>query len=152
MQLKNLKQKKIEQMEVYYDWLSKLVNNLQRPTTNNFLTIILKFGLQFYLLIAIVGMKIRTLQHKDSTLFFEARISQSKAKSFLLVPWGLWLSIIDCNWQPSMCYTNYHWTNHNVDTWIKRRRPHWWCLKFYSNQQTIKIIEIPFPHLLCDWP
>jgi hypothetical protein len=48
-------------MEVYYDWLSKLVNNLQTPTKYNFLTIIFRFGLLFYLFIAIVGMKIKAL-------------------------------------------------------------------------------------------
>ncbi len=61
MQLKNMKQEKNEKVEVYYERLLKLANNLQHKTTNNFLTIIFIFGLQQYLNVATVGMKRETL-------------------------------------------------------------------------------------------
>jgi len=48
-------------MEVYYERLLKVANNLQTPTTNNFLTTIFKFELWLYLHITIVGMKRATL-------------------------------------------------------------------------------------------
>jgi len=48
-------------MEVYYEKLLKLANSLQHMITNNFLTIVFKFGLQPYLCVAIAGTKIKTL-------------------------------------------------------------------------------------------
>jgi hypothetical protein len=62
MQLKNMKQEKNERMEVYYERLLKLGNNLQHKATNNFLTIIFRFGLQPYLHVATTSMKRETLQ------------------------------------------------------------------------------------------
>jgi hypothetical protein len=47
-----MKPKKNERMEVYYERLLKLANNLQHKATNNFLTIVFKFGLQPYLRVA----------------------------------------------------------------------------------------------------
>jgi hypothetical protein len=37
LQLKNMKHEKNEKVEVYYERLLKLANNLQHETTNNFL-------------------------------------------------------------------------------------------------------------------
>jgi hypothetical protein len=52
-----MKHEKNEIMEVYYERLLKLANNLQRKITNNFLIIVFKFQLQPYLCVAIVGIK-----------------------------------------------------------------------------------------------
>jgi len=52
LKLKNLKQKSIKFVEVYYERWLKLANCLQMPTTDNFLTTIFQFGLQSYLRIA----------------------------------------------------------------------------------------------------
>jgi hypothetical protein len=56
-----MKQEKNERVEVYYEKLLKLTNILQHKTTDNFLTIVFKFGLYPYLRVAIVGMKRKTL-------------------------------------------------------------------------------------------
>jgi hypothetical protein len=57
LQLKNMKHEKNERVEVYYERLLKLANSLQHKTTNSFLTIVFRFGLQPYLLVAIIGME-----------------------------------------------------------------------------------------------
>ncbi len=49
MELKNKKQKGTKRVEVYYEWIQKLVHGLQVPTINNFLTIVFRTGLQSYL-------------------------------------------------------------------------------------------------------
>jgi hypothetical protein len=49
MEFKNMKQKEIERVEVYYERIQKLVHGLQIPTTDSFLTIVFKAGLQSYL-------------------------------------------------------------------------------------------------------
>jgi len=86
LQLKNMKQKKNEKMEVYYERLLKLANSLQQKTTYSFLTTILKYGLQPYLHVT-TCMKRETLQqHKEATLVCEERISNIKAISNLVVP------------------------------------------------------------------
>ncbi len=51
-----MKQKKNERVDVYYERLLKLANSLQHKTTNGFITIIFKSGLQPYLKVKI-GMK-----------------------------------------------------------------------------------------------
>jgi hypothetical protein len=56
-----MKQEKNERVEVYYERLLKLANSLQHTTTDNFLTIVFKFGLYPYLHVVIVGMKRETL-------------------------------------------------------------------------------------------
>jgi hypothetical protein len=51
----------IRRMEIYYKRLLKLTNNLQHKTTNNFLTIIFRSGLQPYLHVTTIGMKRKSL-------------------------------------------------------------------------------------------
>jgi hypothetical protein len=57
MELKNMKQEEIERVEVYYEQIQKLAHGLQVPTTNNFLNIVFKTGLQSYLIITNIRMK-----------------------------------------------------------------------------------------------
>jgi hypothetical protein len=47
MELNNKKQKETKRVEVYYEWIQKLVHGLQVPTIciNNFLTIVFRTGL-----------------------------------------------------------------------------------------------------------
>jgi hypothetical protein len=45
MEFKNIKHGEIEQVEVYYECIQKLVHGLQTSTTNNFLTIMFWVGL-----------------------------------------------------------------------------------------------------------
>jgi len=44
-------------VEVYYERLLKLANSFQHRTTNSFLTIIFRSGLQPYLHVATIGME-----------------------------------------------------------------------------------------------
>jgi hypothetical protein len=60
--VKPLKQEYTERVEVSYEWIQKLAHGLQVPTTNSFLNIMFKVGLQSYFRIVIVGMKWSTLQ------------------------------------------------------------------------------------------
>jgi hypothetical protein len=62
LQLKNMKQENNERVEVYYEILLKLANNLQHITTNSFLITIFKSRLQPYLHVATICMKKETLQ------------------------------------------------------------------------------------------
>jgi hypothetical protein len=57
-----MKHEKNERVEVYYERLLKLANNLQHKTTNSFLTTIFRFRLHTYLFVAIASMKRETLQ------------------------------------------------------------------------------------------
>jgi hypothetical protein len=57
MELKNMKQKKTEKVEVYYEWIQKLAHGLQVPTTYNFLSIMFRMGLQSYFIITTIKMK-----------------------------------------------------------------------------------------------
>ncbi len=52
-----MKQEEIERVEVYYEQIQKLAHGLQVPTTNNFLNIVFKTGLQSYLIITNIRMK-----------------------------------------------------------------------------------------------
>jgi hypothetical protein len=52
-----MKHEEIERVEVYYEWIQKLVHGLQIITTNIFLNIVFRASLQSYLIIAIIGMK-----------------------------------------------------------------------------------------------
>jgi hypothetical protein len=84
-----MKQEKNEMVELYYERLLKLTNSLQHKTINSFLTIVFKFGLQLYLLVAITSMKRETLQqHKEATLVCEKRIFEVKDVSNMLVPYS----------------------------------------------------------------
>ncbi len=59
-------------MEVYYEWIQKLVRDLQASTINNFLTIVFRAGLQSYLKIVTTRMKQSTLQqHKEVSMLCE---------------------------------------------------------------------------------
>jgi hypothetical protein len=69
-----MKHEKNGKLEVYYERLLKLTNSLQHMTTNNFLIIICRFGLQPCMRVTI-GMKRETLQqHMETTLVFEKGI------------------------------------------------------------------------------
>ncbi len=49
MESKNMEQEEIEKVEVYYEWIQKLVNGLQVLTTYSFLTTMFRVSLQSYL-------------------------------------------------------------------------------------------------------
>jgi hypothetical protein len=61
MELKNMKQKETERVEVYYERIQKLTHGLQVPTTYSFLNIMFRMGLQSYLIITTIRMKRSTL-------------------------------------------------------------------------------------------
>jgi hypothetical protein len=72
MELKNIKQGKIEWVEVYYERIQKLVHGLQAPTIDNFLSFIFQARLWSYLRIVDTEMKWTTLQlQKEATLLCE---------------------------------------------------------------------------------
>jgi len=72
MQLKNLQQQIGEWVEVYYEHLLKFANYLQFKTTNVFLIIIFKVGLQPYLILATSSMARDTLiEHKEAAIICE---------------------------------------------------------------------------------
>ncbi len=74
-------------MEVYYERLLKLANNLQHKIINSFLTTIFRIGLQPYMCVAIIGMKEKTLkQHNEVALVCEKIISEVEAINNMLVP------------------------------------------------------------------
>ncbi len=52
----------IKRVEVYYEWIQKLVHGLQVPTTNSYMNIMFRVALQSYLKI-VSRMKWSTLQH-----------------------------------------------------------------------------------------
>jgi hypothetical protein len=56
-------------VEVYYERLLKLANNLQHKISNSFLTIIFRIGIQPYMCVTIIGMREKTLkQHNEVAL------------------------------------------------------------------------------------
>jgi hypothetical protein len=57
-----MKQEEIDKVEVYYEWIQKLVHGLRVPTIDSFLTIMFRVGLQSYFIITTIGMKRSTLQ------------------------------------------------------------------------------------------
>jgi hypothetical protein len=74
-------------MEVCYERLLKLANNLQHKIINSFLTTVFRIGLQPYTCVAIIGMKEKTLkQHNKVALVCEKIIFEVEAISNLLVP------------------------------------------------------------------
>jgi hypothetical protein len=84
-----MKHEKNDRMEVYYERLLKLANSFQYKTTNSFLTIIVRFGLQPYLHVAITSMKRETLQHhKEATLVCEEGIFEVEAISNPSIPYS----------------------------------------------------------------
>jgi hypothetical protein len=63
-----------------------LAHGLQVLTTNNFLIIVFRVGLQSYLKIAIIGMKWSTLQqHKEAAMLCEESMTTIEAKIALLI-------------------------------------------------------------------
>jgi hypothetical protein len=74
-------------VEVYYEWIQKLAHGLQVPTTNKFLTIVFRVGLQSYLIIMITWMKWSTLhQHKEVAMLCEKGMTTIETRSALSVP------------------------------------------------------------------
>jgi hypothetical protein len=119
-----------ERVEVYYERLLKLANNLQHKTINSFLIIIFKYGLQPYLHVTKASTKKETLQqHKETTLVCEEGVSGIEAISNLLVPQSNKTVLAQ---KPQtvpkkigMYYSNCHETNHDVETCrIKRKENH----------------------------
>jgi hypothetical protein len=79
-----MKQANNQKVEVYYEKLLKLANSLQHKTTNSFLTIIFRYGLQPYLHVAIASMKRESFQqHKEVALICEEFFSEVEAISSL---------------------------------------------------------------------
>jgi hypothetical protein len=86
MGLKNIRHGKIKRVEVYYEWIQKLVCGLQTPTINNFLITMFQTRLQSYMRIATTRMMQTMLQHKEVTLLCKEGMTPTKAQSALLVP------------------------------------------------------------------
>ncbi len=73
-------------MEVYYEILLKLANNLQHNIRNSLLTIVFRTRLQPYLHVT-TSMKRKTLQqYKEAILVCEEGIFEEKAIINLLAP------------------------------------------------------------------
>ncbi len=74
-------------MEVYYERIQKLAHGLQVPTTDKFLTIRFKAGLQSYFRIVNTKTKQLTLQqHKETTMLCEEGMTIVETRSALLIP------------------------------------------------------------------
>jgi hypothetical protein len=74
-------------VEVYYEWIQKLVHGLQVPTTDNFLTIMFKASLQSYFKIATTRMKWSTLQqHMEAAMLCEEGMTTMETRSALSIP------------------------------------------------------------------
>ncbi len=87
MQINNMKQEEIERVEVYYEWMQKLIHGIQVPTIDSFLTIVFKAGLQSYFGIATTGMKRSTLQqHKEVAMLCENGMTTAETRSALSIP------------------------------------------------------------------
>ncbi len=81
-----MKEEETKRVEVYYEQIQKLVHGLQVPTTNNFLNIMFRMGLQLYFRIVTPGMKWSTLQqHKEATILCEEGMTTLKARSALSI-------------------------------------------------------------------
>ncbi len=52
-----MKHEETKMVEVYYEWIQKLVHGVQVPPIDNFLTSVFRVGLQSYLRIIIAKMK-----------------------------------------------------------------------------------------------
>jgi hypothetical protein len=71
-------------VEVYYEWIQKLINVLQIPTIDSFLTIVFRVGSQSYIIIVMPRMKWSTLQHhKEAAMLCEEGMTTIEAKSAL---------------------------------------------------------------------
>jgi hypothetical protein len=71
-------------VKVYYEWIQKLANGLQIPTTNSFLTIVFKVGLESYIIIVTTRMKRSTFQqHKEATMLCEKKMIIVEARNAL---------------------------------------------------------------------
>jgi hypothetical protein len=74
-------------VEVYYEWIQKLAHGLQVPTTNSFISILFKMGLQSYFKIITIRMKRSTLQqHKEVAMLCEEGMITAKTRSASSVP------------------------------------------------------------------
>jgi hypothetical protein len=65
-----MKQDKNERVEVYYERLLKLTNNLQHKTIDNSIITIFRSRLQTYTHVAIVGMKKKPCNNIRKQLWF----------------------------------------------------------------------------------
>jgi hypothetical protein len=139
-----MKQEKTERVEVYYERLLKLVDNLQHKTTNNFLTIIFKYGLQPNLHVTIVSTKRKTLQqHKEVVLVCEKGIYEVKVINNLLIPHNSKTisaqkphTIIE---KSRMYCIIYHRTNHNVETYKVKEKENYVPIVSEVTPQQIKV-------------
>jgi len=119
-------------VEIYYERLLKLANNLQHKTTNSFLITIFKSGLQPHLHVIITGMKRETMQHKEATLVYEEGFYEVEAINNLLVPHNIKIILCGTNkliqksqkiiGKIGLYCTNYHKTNHNVENYRFKRK------------------------------
>jgi hypothetical protein len=73
-------------VEVFYERIQKLAHGLQILTTENFLTIMFRVGLQSYLRIVTTGMKWSTLHHEEATMLCEKGMTIIEPRNALLVP------------------------------------------------------------------
>ncbi len=124
MELKNMKQE-TEKVEVNYERIQKLAHGLQLSTIDNFLTTMFKMGLQSYFKIATVRMKRSTLQqHKEAAMLCEKGMITTKTRNALLIPQSI-KHVIQVKTQSNIGYnkhcTNYGMTNHNVETYRKKK-------------------------------
>jgi hypothetical protein len=87
MELKNMKQEETKRVEVYCEKIQKVAHGLQILTTNNFLTIVFRVGLQSYFKIVTTRMKWLTLQqHKEAVMLCEEGMTIGEVRSALLMP------------------------------------------------------------------
>jgi len=103
-----------------------LAHGLQVPTTYNFFIIVCKTSLQSYLKIATSMMKRPTLQqHKETTMLCEVGLTISETRSELSIPQNTKETTL-MKTQSNTWKTNKHcifcgMTNHNVETWKKKK-------------------------------
>jgi hypothetical protein len=71
-------------VKVYYEWIQKLANGLQIPTTNSFLITVFKVGLESYIIIVTIRRKQSTFQqHKEATMLCEKKMIIVEARNAL---------------------------------------------------------------------
>ncbi len=82
-----IKQGATKKVEVYYEWILKLVDCLQHKADDNLLTIFFKAGLVPYLRVATLGMKPNSLfEHKEAIVTCEENIGNPMEYQKLLEP------------------------------------------------------------------
>ncbi len=125
-ELKNMKQTETKRVEVYYEWIQKLVHGLQVPTTNNFQTIVFRASLQSYLRIVTTRMKWSTQQqYKEVSMLCEGGMTIAKARNALSVTQNIKHVILtktqnNARMIDKHC-TNCGMTNHNATTCKKKK-------------------------------